>query len=36
MSASAMKVENIAISPWAKFTWCVAWKIITSASATLA
>ncbi|MNE88897.1 hypothetical protein D3C80_1862500 [compost metagenome] len=21
----AMKVENMAISPWAKLMWCVAW-----------
>ena len=24
-SCQAMKVENIAISPWAKFRWWIAW-----------
>jgi hypothetical protein len=24
-SCQAMKVENIAISPWAKFRWSIAW-----------
>ena len=25
ISCQAMKVENIAISPWAKFRWSIAW-----------
>ena len=25
ISAQAMKVLNVAISPWAKLMWCVAW-----------
>ena len=33
-SPQAMKVENIAISPWAKFTSPVERKISTSASAS--
>ena len=33
-SPQAMKVENIAISPWAKFTIPVERKISTSASAS--